>query len=185
MARETLARFNVVAAYSDMQHARKAIDALQFSGIEVRDISLTGEGAHRAAEAANSAINTTERDRPMLWRIITRAIVWGVVAAGIGALLGLLLSAIGLQFPRAVDSPALQIGSWALFGAIVGTLWGAYSGVSGGEAWELTFQPDRGGRVLVEVHSDKQEEIARAEQILREKDALTVAQVDEQGRPRL
>ncbi len=183
MTTESLGRFNVVASYPDMKRARTAIDALEFSGVDSGKISLLGEGAREAEREANTRKNTTDRDAPMAKRLIGRAMFWGVVGAAIGALFGLILAAVGVNFASAGG----QAAAWALLGSIVGSLWGAFSGVSQGEAWELTYAADDGevnGQILVTVHSDDQKEIDRAEKILRDKEALTIGQFDADGNPR-
>ena len=180
------ASHSVVGAYADMPHARKAIDALEFAGVDAGHISLLGEGMAEAVREANASKNTTRRDAPMLQRIILRAIVWGIAGAVVGSGLGLVLAAIGMNFASSADNFALQAAAWALFGTILGTLWGAYSGISQGEAWEMTFAADSvatDGRILVSVQSGDASDIERAEKILREKEAMTVRQFDSQGQP--
>ena len=183
MASETSRRYNVVASYADMEGARRAIDALQFSGIDAVDISLLGERAHEAADRANSERNTTSRDQPMVMRILGRAVRWGIAGAAIGALLGLVLWALGVQFARIGDSAAVTIGSWALFGLIGGTLIGAMSAISNSEAWALTFEPVDEGNVLVGVHSEQDRDAEHAVEILRSKEPLSVSRFGPDGRP--
>lgn len=181
-----LAPYNVVGAYADMGHARKAIDALEFAGLETGKISLLGEGADLAERATSKRKNTTRSDAPMVQRIILRAVGFGLVGAAVGAVLGLILAAAGVSFGTAINSAGPLAATWALFGAIFGTLWGAYSGISQGEAWEATFAADgtsADGNILVAVHSTDQHDIERAEKILREKNAITVGQFDREGHP--
>ncbi len=184
MASNSLAPFNVVATYPDMSRARRAIDALQFGGVEAGKISLLGEGARQAEQQANQRKNTTDRDAPVAQRLIGRALFWGAAGAIVGAALGLVLGALGVNFAPAVDNFLVQTLAWALFGAIVGSLWGGFSGISQGDAWELTYASDGGdvdGQILVAVHSDNENDIQRAEKIMREKDAVTIGQFDADG----
>ena len=84
--------------------------------------------------------------------------------------------------------PVIGAGVWAAIagGAVAG---GAVGGVIGGvssldmtEAWELTYQSVREGRVLVGVHSDDTAEADRAADILRGQDAARVDRFDRQGK---
>lgn len=177
-------RYNVVAAYPDMDGARKAIDALQFAGVDSADIALLGSGARKAQNRADRSIDTTERDRPMVGHIVLRAVVFGAIGAGVGAALGFVLALIGFEFGPAVDSLPVQLATWAMFGVIVGTLWGAYSALSVNPGWELTFQPTDTARVLVGVNRRTDAEIERAEKLLRDKGAISVEEFSEAGRRR-
>lgn len=176
-------RYNVVGAYVEMRDAREAIEALEFAGVEASDISLLGEVAAEAAERADEETNTAARDRGIISRVAGRAILFGSTGAIAGAILGLLLAGIGAEFARVGDSVAVQAASWGLFGAIVGSLIGAYSAFAIGRAWELTFEPAGGGEVLVGVHSEDAKEAEKAARVLREKGALRVARFDARGRP--
>ena len=90
-ARQEPARYGIVGEYEDMASARRAIDALQFSGIEARNITLEGELADRAARQAPR--NTTGRERPLIWHVIFRAVAGGAIGLGVGAVLGVVLGA--------------------------------------------------------------------------------------------
>jgi hypothetical protein len=184
MQRGGFAQFNVVGAYPTLERARKAIDALQFGGVESDRISLQGGPARAAEEQASSRPNTTDRDVPMIRRLVARAAFFGAIGAGVFAILGLILWAIGWDIDRITGSPAVMILSWTAFGLIAGALWGAYSSISQGQAWELTFEQDADnapGEVLVAVHSDNPDDITRAEKILRDKHAVRVSQFDREG----
>ncbi len=184
MARsETLNRYNIVASYPDMAGARKAIDALQFGGVDANNISLLGERAQQASDKAAGETNTTAREQPIVMRVLRRAIFWGIAAAIVGGVLGLILASIGLAFPAVGDSVAVQAGSWALFGLVGGTLVGAYSALTVSEALELTFEPVDDGNVLVGVHSEDAKGIDKATEILRSKEALSVSRFDGDGHP--
>ena len=58
MARERLAKFNVVATYADMEAARRAISALERAGVDGDDISLIG----RQVDVVAHEQDTRERD---------------------------------------------------------------------------------------------------------------------------
>lgn len=181
MIREGLSRHNVVGAYDSMEAARKAIDALQFAGIEADDISLHGPPAEQAARRTDK--ETLPVDRPIVQRVAIRAIGWGIAGGIVGAILGLILWSADVGIGAMTDSAAFQIGMWTLAGLIAGTLIGAYSAITVSEAWEMTYEPVAEGRVLVGVHSDNEKEIASADKVLRKEHALEVARFDENGRP--
>jgi hypothetical protein len=176
-------RYNVIGAYIEMRDAREAIQALQFAGVEAGDIELLGERAAQAAEKADRKAVTAPRDAGIATRIAGRAIRFGAAGAIVGAVLGLVLAAAGIEFGRIGDSVAIQSASWATFGAVVGALAGAYSGLSIAPAWELTFEPVEDGEVLVGVHSENAREVEKAEHVLKDKGAVRVARVDANGRP--
>jgi hypothetical protein len=167
-----------------MDMARRALDALEFAGIDAGRISLEGGVAEQAADDANTSSNTVDRDKPMIEHIVWRVVIWGIAGAIVGAVAGAIFQAIGVEIVPAVgDSIAVAMLSYALLGLIIGALVGGMSGISQGEGWELTFQPPRvDGNVFVAVHSDDKTDIRRAEQVLRTKDALSVSQYDERGK---
>jgi outer membrane lipoprotein SlyB len=167
-----------------MDMARRALDALEFAGIDAGRISLEGGVAQQAADDANISANTVDRDKPMVEHIVWRVVIWGIAGAIVGAIAGLIFEAIGVEVVPAVgDSIAVAMLSYALLGLIIGALVGGMSGISQGEGWELTVQPQRvDGNVFVAVHSNDQKDIQRAEQVLRTKDALSVSQYDERGK---
>ncbi len=169
----------VVATYDDMAQVRRAIDALQYSGVEANRIKLGGEGAAAAARATDAARDTSAADRPMLWRILWRGFWWGVWGGIAGALLGLLFSYFGFGFLPGVDRPLIQIVSWAMFGHVAGALWGCYAALTTGDAWGLTFQPTEGGTIRIAVRSTDPRDIERAERVFREKQAISVTRETE------
>jgi hypothetical protein len=158
-----------------MDGARRAIEALQFGGVEASRIYLMGEGAEEAARVAGSRLDTSASDRPILSRIVWRTVWWSIVGAVLGVGIGLFIGLTGVGLlPGTSNSVALQVASWGMFLHIAGALCGAYAGVSMGSAWELTFQPIR-GRVTVAVRERDAKAVERAERILRGKSPLSVA----------
>jgi hypothetical protein len=183
MHRGGYARFNVVGAYPSMELARRALDALEFAGVDAGRISLEGEAAEHAADDANSGSYTADRDRPMVQHIVVRAVGWSIAGVIVGAIAGLIFHAVGIEIvPALGDSIAVAMVSYAVMGLIIGALVGGYAGISQGEGWELTFQPPREGNIFVAVHSDDPKDIQRAERVLRTKDAISVSQYDQRGK---
>lgn len=180
MIREGLSRHNIVGAYDDMASARKAIEALQFAGIEADDISLRGPAAEEAERRIEK--ETQPVDQSMIGRIVLLAIVGGAIGAVAGAVLGSILWAADVGIARATDNAGLQIGMWVLAGAIIGSLIAPYWGFTASRAWELTHEPVP-GRVFVGVHSDDPDEIANADKVLHKQHAAEITRLDDQGRP--
>jgi len=172
MSDETFGGYAVLAEYPDLAGARRAIDALQFSGVESGSIALLGAAAS-AARRADARSNMAERDTPLIWRILWRGFWWSIAGGVLGVAMGFAFTFAGVEVFGG-DNMALQVASWAMFAHVAGALWGAYAAISSGDAWESTFlSADVDGRVIVGVRSDE-DDIARIARILREKDAVRV-----------
>jgi hypothetical protein len=179
---QVLAQFNVVAVYSDMETARKAIDALERGGVEAGQISLLGK---RVDEAAGD-VDTRTRDERMAKHVGKRAAAGAAAGTAAGGVAGFIAGAVAFAIPGV--GPVLGAGVWAstAAGAVAG---GSVGGVVGGvssldmtEAWELTYESVSGGRVLVGVHSDDPGDVDRSEQVLRDHDAIRVERFDSTGK---
>lgn len=183
MAREKLAGYNVIATFSDMAGARKAIGALERGGVEAANISLLG----RAAEEAATDPDPAERDAGVS-KDITKAAVTGTAAGGAaGGLAGFVAGALAFGIPGI--GPVVGSAIWAAtvggagVGAAIGGLVGGTAALPESEAWEQTYHESvREGRVIVGVHSDDQDEAERAAKILQEQEPLRTERVDAQGR---
>jgi hypothetical protein len=182
LGEHVLAPFNVVAVYPDMGAARKALDALERAGVEAGEISLLGK---RAEEAAGD-IDTRTRDDRMVKQVGKRAAAGAAAGTAAGGLVGFIAGAVAFAIPGV--GPVLGAGVWAstAAGAVAG---GSIGGVVGGvtsldmtEAWELTYESVKGGRVLVGVHSDDRRNVDRGAQVLREHDAIRVERFDSRGK---
>jgi hypothetical protein len=174
-------QFRVDATYADMDGARRAIEALQFGGVEASRIYLMGEGAEEAARVAGSRLDSSASDRPILSRIVWRTVWWSIVGGVVGVGVGLFFGLSGFGgIPGMSNSVALQVASWGMFLHIAGAILGAYAGVSMGSAWELTFQPIR-GRVIVAVRERDEKSVERAERIMRGKSPLSIARPSTSG----
>ena len=123
-------------------------------------IRLLGAAAD-AARAADARTNSAARDRPLVWRIFWRGVLWSLVGTPVGALLGLTLGLAGLE----VINLWFTVLLWALFGHLLGGMWGAYAALSTGDAWEMTFQDVEGMPIVVAVRIEG--DAARVERVLR------------------
>jgi hypothetical protein len=178
----TFAPHNVVAVFPGMDAGRKAIDALERGGIEAAEISLLGPGAEEAAEHTD----TRERDAGVARRVGTRVTLGAAAGGTTGGLAGFLAGLAAFAIPGA--GPVVGAGVWAatiggaVAGGTVGGVIGGYSAVDMNEAYELTYESVRAGRVLVGVHSDDSDHVDKGEGILRKLDPLSVDHFDARGR---
>ena len=173
MSDETPGGYAVLGEYTDMAGARRAIDALQFNGVEAGNIALLGAAA-KAVREADARTNMADRDTPLIWRIVWRGFLWSIVGGVLGVALGVVLTLSGVEVFGG-DNAALQIASWAMFAHVAGALWGAYAAISSGGAWEATFlAADVEGRVIVGVRAAPGADLERIARIMREKDAVRV-----------
>jgi hypothetical protein len=99
----------------------------------------------------------------MIWRVFWRGVLWSIIGAPVGAVAGL---ALGLAGFVAINI-WITIAVWALFGHLMGGMWGAYAALSIGDAWEMTFQDVDGMPVVVAVHVESAETADRVERMLR------------------
>src|ERR687887_814172 len=173
---------NVIAVFPGMEEARKAIDALERGGIESAEISLLGPAAEEAAEHTD----TRDRDAGVADRVGTRAVVGAAAGGATGGLAGFLAGLAAFAIPGV--GPVVGAGVWAatiggvVAGGSVGGVIGGYSAVDMNEAYELTYESVRAGRVLVGVHSEDQGNVDKGEGILRKLDPLSVDHFDARGR---
>jgi isoaspartyl peptidase/L-asparaginase-like protein (Ntn-hydrolase superfamily) len=175
---------NVVAVLPGMPEARKALDALEAAGIDAAEISLLGPAAEEAAEQTD----TRERDAGVAGRVGKRATVGAVAGGATGGLAGFLAGLAAFAIPGV--GPVIGAGVWAatiggaVAGGSVGGVIGGYSAVDMNEAYELTYESVRAGRVLVGVHSEDSAHVDRGEQVLRKLDPLSIDRFDKIGRRR-
>jgi hypothetical protein len=177
-----LAPHNVVAVFPGMQQAREAIDALERGGIDAAEVSLLGPAAEEAAEH----LDTRDRDAGMAERVGSRATVGAVAGGATGGLAGFLAGLAAFAIPGV--GPVLGAGVWAatiggaVAGGSVGGVIGGYSAVDMNEAYELTYESVRAGRVVVGVHSEDPAHVQKGEEILRKLDPLGVDRFEASGR---
>jgi outer membrane lipoprotein SlyB len=160
-------RRDIVARYPDMDRAREALAALERGGIEGAEASLHGRPVSQAA----GEHDTRERDARVSRHLATRVAVGAVVGALAAGLLGLIIGSIAFSGTGATWAAAL---AGVLAGGAVGGAIGGYGTPAETEDWELTHQPEPDGPVLVLVQADDPDELARAIQILEDKDPISV-----------
>jgi hypothetical protein len=180
--RPAFAPHNVVAVFPGMQQAREAIDALERGGIDAAEVSLLGPAAEEAAEH----LDTRDRDESMTERVGSRATAGAVAGGATGGLAGFLAGLAAFAIPGV--GPVLGAGVWAatiggaVAGGSIGGVIGGYSAVDMNEAYELTYESVRAGRVVVGVHSEDPAHVRRGEEILRKLDPLGVDRFEASGR---
>ena len=180
--RQGFAEHNVTAAFSDMDEARKGLDALEAAGIESSRISLLGPAAEEAATEADTRSRDLEATKDVGKKVAAGAAAGSAVGGAAGFLAGLAAFAI----PGV--GPVLGAGVWAatIGGAVAGgSVGGVVAGVGSidvSEAWELTYQSVRAGRVVVGVHSDDQEEVGRGAEALEKLEPLSMHRFGREGR---
>jgi isoaspartyl peptidase/L-asparaginase-like protein (Ntn-hydrolase superfamily) len=173
---------NVVAVFLGMPEAREAIDALERAGIDAAEVSLLGPAAEEAAEH----FDTRDRDAGMAGRVGSRATVGAVAGGATGGLAGFLAGLAAFAIPGV--GPVIGAGVWAatiggaVAGGSVGGVIGGYSAVDMNEAYELTYESVRAGRVVVGVHSEDPAHVQKGEEILRKLDSLRVDRFEASGR---
>ncbi|HEV8421376.1 MAG TPA: hypothetical protein VGR13_08485 [Actinomycetota bacterium] len=180
--RPAFAPHNIVAAFPGMPQARDALVALERGGIDAAEISLLGPAAEEAAEH----FDTRERDAGMAGRVGTRATVGAVAGGATGGLAGFLAGLAAFAIPGV--GPVIGAGVWAatiggaVAGGSVGGVIGGYSAVDMTEAYELTYESVRAGRVLVGVHSGNPAHVDKGDEILRKLEPLSLDRFDRSGR---
>jgi hypothetical protein len=179
----------VVAEFADMRSARAAVEALGKAGVEGDNISVTGPAADRAAEPPTEQElreKTREIDSQMAKYMLSTIGVWTVGGIIAGALLGIPLS-IGIMALLGADVTlervAVGVFLTALGAGIIAWLIPHTSyGPQAAPPWELTFAESESGRVRVGVHSEKAEDIALAEDLLRKQQPLRQYRAGPDGR---
>jgi hypothetical protein len=153
-----------------MESARQAIDALQNRGIDAEDIIIRGPGPFRAAQHTDNDTFTAPHDAAIARRIILRMLPWAALGAAVGAVVGVIYAAT-LGIGPLGSNYGGQALSWATGGFIAGALLAAMTSLSAGDAWEMTFEPDIEGEVVISLRSGNEATAERAARILRHKDA--------------
>lgn len=158
---------SVVASFEDAGAARAAIERLGGLGFAPDATELVG-GPPRAA------VSVQNRDAPVLASVFWQIVLWGLVGAVIGGILGVAFVATGIGPDGAVGA-GLQIAGWAMFAHIIASLWAGYFVLGTRSTRDLTWQPQRKGRVLLRVRCARSGEADRASEALRASGATGVA----------
>lgn len=152
----------VHATYADMAAARRAIAALERSGIPGSDISLEGPGA----EQAQADTDQSDADEAFAAEATKSVLIGGAIGAAIGVVFGLVGGVIWL------GGEGIYLASIAgLFGGGgLGFLVGAIARVQESEASELTYSDAEGEPVVVAVRTQSSEDADTAMTQLRDTD---------------
>jgi hypothetical protein len=178
---------NVLATFADMDTVRDVIAALEHRGVDGNKISLLGRRAEDAAEQTTR--ETGESDAEMSADAGRSAGIGAAAGAGVGGAVGFLAGAAAFGIPGV--GPAIGAGIWATtlggaaFGTGVGLLQGGIAGVKESEAWKLTYDSVREGKVVLGVHAEDEDLIATAEDVLRDHGGAGVSRFDVDGARRV
>lgn len=158
----TQTRFTAQATYADMEGARRAIAALERSGIPGSDIKLEGPGAEEAVEDSDNS----DADEAFASEALRSVLIGGTIGAAVGVLGGLVGGIIWL------GGQGVYLASIAgLFGGGgLGFLVGAIARVQESEASELTYSDAEGKPVVVAIHTQSREDCDTAMTQLRDTD---------------
>ncbi len=139
----------------------------------------------REAEEAAVTRDTRERDFQATNDIAKKTVSGAAVGSAVG---GAIAGAAAFLIPGV--GPVVGVGIWAAVGGGAlagGTMGGMVGGISGlplNEDWELTYAESvREGRVLVAVHTNEEDEAARAAETFEGAAAENVQLLDSEGRP--
>lgn len=183
MARERLADHNVVATFSDMENARKAIMALERAGIDADNISLLG----RAGEEVANETDPAERDAGVTKDVTKAALTGTAVGGAVGGIAGFIAGALAFGIPGI--GPVVGSGIWAAtlgaagVGGPIGGLVAGAAALGESEAWESTYHESvRSGRVVIAVHADDRQQLDQAADILRGQEPAALDFLNAQGR---
>ena len=170
------ARRNVVALFGEMKEARAAIDALEAHGFDAGSISLEGPQASRASERED-----TRRRDARVSRFVGARVVVGIVA---GAVIGMALGIGIVAFTAGADVIPMLIAAvaGAVGGGSIGMMIAGVGSIDVTPDWELTFDREREGRIMVAVGSEDPEMAQSAADVFHDLQPISVKQVDARGR---
>jgi hypothetical protein len=176
MSEQTLAEYNVIAAFDDEDRARDAVAGLHELGIDATNISYLGADA--SARRGVDAASVEEVPEKVGKRVAGAGIAGGAAGGAAGFLAGL----VTVGIPGA--GPLIGAGAWAAtaYGAAAGSTVG---GVAGGitKMFDLHYKDHvAGGGALVGVHSGDKREVAQAGQILTDHEPSRIDHIDREGR---
>jgi hypothetical protein len=166
--------YNIIALAPDLETARAAMAELsRVSGIEAGKISLTGP----AARVASGQQERAPADLNALEYLAQRVGAAAAAGAGIGGVVGLMLTFV---LPIDGIAPVLvTVVAGMIFGGVFGGVFGGFYSLEPSSAFELTFHESSGpDTAYIGVHSQKTDDIDRAEELLRARGFTEVRRVD-------
>lgn len=164
---------DIAARFSDLEHARAAIEALENSGVDGDDIKLLGPAAQQAATAPAKTGADERAVRHVLWNVTKASVVWGIVGAVVGAGVG----AIVLAAAGSLDSWVWLFVAAIVGGFIVSTaagMIGAERSISDSDAWTVTFQDVDDSPVWVAVRAPDASVVEKARRALEHAEPIDV-----------
>ena len=166
-------RHRMVGAFADDAAARTAVAALRAAGIDESAITVAG-----GAPAAHGP--RPEREERFLGRLVLIVIAWSIVGTGVGAVMGVIFNALSIG-PGGTGGLLLQVVSWALFAHLISGMWAGYALLTTGESRE-PVRHLAGGRVVVSVWCDDDDQRHRVPGILTESGATAISVFGADGR---
>jgi hypothetical protein len=164
---------DVAARFSDLEHARAAIEALENSGVDGDDIKLLGSAAEEAAIEPTQSDADRRAVKQVLSHTARASVVWGLI----GAVAGLAVGAFVLWISGSWDVPAWLL-VFALLGGFlastVAAMIGAERSVSESDAWASTFQDTGEGPVWVAVRAPDDRQVEKARRALERTDPIDI-----------
>ena len=175
---DTTGPFAVRATYADMDAARRGLEALENSGIDAADISLSGP----AAKQADTAGSTVGKDAAFMEKGFRASVGGAIVGTVVGAVLGLVIGTIMFGSPGSVGALTMALG-FGVAGGGVGMAVNSLRTMRQGEAWEVTLEDHEGGAHVVGARLDSEKAVQRAREALAETSPTELVSVDRDGNP--
>ncbi len=170
--------YNVVATFASPERAREALEGLGRAGVDADQVSLVGPNV----EAVASDPDTRLRDLEVTAEVGKQAAKGGVVGSVLGALAGAAAFAIPGIGPGIGTGIFAAMAAGGIGGGAVGGMVGGIGSMELSENWELTFQEAlRGGKVVVVVHADSDDEARRAAEVLEKEQPERIERMDAEG----
>jgi hypothetical protein len=175
----------VVSVFESPTKAREAIVALERAGVDGSKISYLAldrpDAEHPIADAEVDAGELRQ-----IGRSTAKGIALGCVVGAVFAIAFMLISGVAPEEGWASVGVAL---GGAAAGGIVGGIWGAFSNMAEGPAWDGTFVALTDGVAIVGVHTNERRGLERAiavlppESHLFDRDGNDVTQAPRPARP--
>jgi hypothetical protein len=168
----------VIGLVSSQSKAEEIVDALQSAGFSRDDISAVFPDKQGSRDFAH------EQNTKAPEGAVTGAGAGGVIGGTLGLLAGIGALAIPGVGPFIAAGPIMAALSGAAAGAAVGGIAGALVGLGIPEVEAKQYESKiAGGNILLSVHTDGSDELARAKKLLETHGAVDVKSVGEQSVP--